>query len=493
MWERPLNAGKSDLDGSARAVDRSALGWSRGKAFRARIASKAKRRMHKKGGILHSEFIRRTYNMLRNKSFERFMESKHRENPCCLESHLINFLHRYVVREQDKACNIYDAAWALFALKYINRMHKQLRNEVRQMLLPLERMSSDELSGFLYDYRRAVGIALSIYLIGKKNHKLPMNEIFNILIENAENSEIGELTGVTFLLLNHFKNEELKEKITKLMNKIKEMGFNEPEYRLADTMYVAFFTAMVNDKFYIEILKNIMKNEYLFEEYIVNDPEKLTLFLYILSKAIDLNEDSLVDWCKEKREEAAKSLQQFVDEISSTLGSHFSTGGMRSSVNAPMQYDLEKERYIEELPSAEAIPFFIRPDLVSKTVIALYEAGYLKPFTLSKKEADTYWQIQAELKRYRRVRKYELIFILISFYLFILILPFLHYIVTTMHINVIQVIYAYFNVYKEINVILIPILILICGSIWEYGYISREILKLIVEKYLKRCNICMFY
>jgi hypothetical protein len=354
------------------------------------------------------------------------------------------------------------------------------------MLLPLERMSSDELSGFLYDYRRAVGIALSIYLIGKKNHKLPMNEIFNILIENAENSEIGELTGVTFLLLNHFKNEELKEKITKLMNKIKEMGFNEPEYRLADTMYIAFFTAMVNDKFYIEILKNIMKNEHLFEEYIVNDPEKLTLFLYILSKAIDLNEDSLVDWCKEKREEAAKSLQQFVDEISSTLGSHFSTGGMRSSVNAHMQYDLEKERYIEELPSAEAIPFFIRPDLVSKTVIALYEAGYLKPFTLSKKEADTYWQIQAELKRYRRVRKYELIFILISFYLFILILPFLHYIVTTMHINVIQVIYAYFNDYKEINVILIPILILICGSIWEYGYISREILKLIVEKIFKK-------
>jgi hypothetical protein len=55
-----------------------------------------------------------------------------------------------------------------------------------------------------------------------------------------------------------------------------------------------------------------------------------------------------------------------------------------------------------------------------------------------------------------------------------------------MHINVIQVIYAYFNVYKEINVILISILILICGSIWEYGYISREILKLIAEKISKK-------
>ncbi|WP_125672360.1 hypothetical protein [Candidatus Methanodesulfokora washburnensis] len=363
----------------------------------------------------------------------KMLESKSSKDTCNLESRLIALLMHGIEREQDKTRNIYDVAWGIFALKDIGRNYKYLYDEARQVVSLLGNMNSKDLNSFLFDYRRAVGIALSIYLIGAENLRLSrerLDEICEILTVNSETSETGELIGATFLLLKHLKHEEMEKKIKEVMIKIRKSGFKDPAYYLADVIYVAFFSAVIGDLFYIETLEEIHKNEYLLE-YIMDDHEKLALFLYIVSKATSLGDHPLVEWCKDKREEVAKNLRDFIEENSLILSNHPSiVNVLRDSTIDFEVYKQQNYRFVNNIGNSEIIldsgvtnSLFLRPDLISKMILALYEAGYLSPFMLSKKEADAYRQIRAEVKGYRRVRKYEMIFILISFALFMLLFP----------------------------------------------------------------------
>jgi hypothetical protein len=144
---------------------------------------------------------------------------------------------------------------------------------------------------------------------------------------------------------------------------------------------------------------------------------------------------------------------------------------------------------IKEIKNGEAIINLrdidlrlLRPDLFSKIIIALYEAGYLRPFMLSKKEADIYRQIRAEVKRYRRVRKYELIFIFASLALLILLLPFAIHGLISLDLNIsnyLNYLRSYY-LYYVLSIVLFPISVY---SIWKRGYISiRELLKYLENK-----------
>jgi len=412
-----------------------------------------------------------------------------------LESRLIVLLNSYfheIDREQDKTRAIYDVAWGIFALKEIGRNYRQLYDVVRQAFLSLDKKSSEDLSDFLFDYRRAVGIALSIYLIGAKDLKLTgkrLNEICEALTENSEASEVGELIGATFLLLKYLKHEEVKGKIKELMFKVVESGFKDPAYRLIDVLYIAFFLAIVNDPFYVEILERIRKNEYL-SEYIMDDPEKLALFLYITSKATNLKDSSLVEWCKERREEVAKELRQFIEENSLIPSGYPSPIDVLRNMTKDFEvYKQQSANFAKEVINGEVIldlgitdQLLLRPDLVSKIIIALYEAGYLHPFMLSKKEADVYKQIRAEIKGYRRIRKPEMIFILAFFILFMISLPITIYSLIITNFNFIQIIEFYsFPYYLYYCISCLGFIIVFIGCIWKNGQVSLQDLKKIID------------
>lgn len=76
----------------------------------------------------------------------------------------------------------------------------------------------------------------------------------------------------------------------------------------------------------------------------------------------------------------------------------------------------------------------LNSDLISKFLILAWKAGFDKPYFLSKKEYDVYLQIKNEVKMYRRVRKVELISLMIISGFFSLIFS----IYLLMQINVIN-------------------------------------------------------
>jgi len=123
-----------------------------------------------------------------------------------------------------------------------------------------------------------------------------------------------------------------------------------------------------------------------------------------------------------------------------------------------------------------------RPDLISKIIIALYEAGHLRPFALSKKEVDAYRQIRAELSSYRRVRKYELVFILTTSGLFMSLLPLVIIGLSNITMDMIQIISSLWYYYV---VLVIPIIIFI-QCIWKSGHISIQELKRIIYVTIER-------
>ena len=390
-----------------------------------------------------------------------------------LETRLMSLLMDRINKELGEIRSIYDIAWRIFALEYIGRHYERLYKEACQIVSSLEQLSSEKLEDLLFDYRRAVGIALSIYLFRPESLDLSeerLDEICRILTANSESSEAGELIGATFLLLNRLKYKVLIDKIRVIMYKIRDMALREPEYYFIELMYISFFSVIANDSFYIETLEKIRRNEFLYD-HIFDDPEKLTLFLYIVSKAIDYkNKSSIeIEWCKTKRDEAASSLISFLEENYS----------ISSLINALRNLEFSKGRdYTYEDIEYDLI--LARMDLIAKMVLALYEAGYLKPFMLSKKEVDAYRQIRAELKNYRRVRKYELMFILGVFILFMFLLPTILNSLFTNTTYFIQFILAY----NYLHGIVLVIVGLIIRSIWSSGQINPEVIRNIVKEVL---------
>jgi hypothetical protein len=301
--------------------------------------------------------------------------------------------------------------------------------------------------------------SLSIYLFRPESLDLSeerLDEICRILTANSESSEAGELIGTTFLLLNRLKYKVLIDRIKDVMSRIREMALKEPEYYFIELMYISFFSAIANDRFYIETLEKIERNERL-HEYIFDDPEKLTLFLYIVSKAVDYQNKSLIEWCKNSREEAAHSLISFLEE----------NYPLSSLINSSGDFEFSKRRgySFEDISYNLMLP---RIDLVAKVIIALYEAGYIKPFMLSKKEVDAYRQIRAELKSYRRVRKHELKFILGSFTLYMFLLPAIFISLVTNTTYFVQ----FIQTYHYVHLILLGITFFIIKSIWFNGRIT---------------------
>jgi hypothetical protein len=124
-----------------------------------------------------------------------------------------------------------------------------------------------------------------------------------------------------------------------------------------------------------------------------------------------------------------------------------------------------------------------RMDLIAKMVLALYEAGYLKPFMLSKKEVDAYRQIHAELKNYRRVRKHELMFLSGVFILFMFLLPTILNSLFTDTIYFIQFILTYHVSYA---IMLVIVSLLILSSIWSSGQINPRDIVMEVLSLFKR-------
>jgi hypothetical protein len=341
---------------------------------------------------------------------------------------------------------------------------------IQEALSIIEGKSSEELAGYLYDFRRAVGVALSIYILGREKLRLSettLEEICKNLVENSERSEIGELIGATFLLLKCLNCKNFEEKVKKPLQKVIETGIKEPEYHLIDLLYVTFFVAILNDEIYIEeIIRKISKNELLLD-YIMNEPEALALFLYSVSKAAYLKDDQLAEWSKEKREEAARSLKELLRSIYMDFFDLY----WQSNVIKGDKMNMMRLN-VEDIDS-----HYPRPDLVSKILISLYEAGYIYPFTLSKKEADVYRQIKAEVKEYRRVRRYELLLLFVLSSLFLTMLPVLWNIIIIMKLNLINFLWTYYHVY---SLIILPLIVTLCISIWRNGYVSiRELGKII--------------
>jgi len=376
-----------------------------------------------------------------------------------LERRLMSLLMDRINKELGEIRSIYDIAWRIFALEYIGRHYERLYKEACQIVSSLEQLSSEKLEDLLFDYRRAVGIALSIYLFRPESLDLSeerLDEICRILTANSESSEAGELIGTTFLLLNRLKYKVLIDRIKDVMSRIREMALKEPEYYFIELMYISFFSAIANDRFYIETLEKIERNERL-HEYIFDDPEKLTLFLYIVSKAVDYQNKSLIEWCKNSREEAAHSLISFLEE----------NYPLSSLINSSGDFEFSKRRgySFEDISYNLMLP---RIDLVAKVIIALYEAGYIKPFMLSKKEVDAYRQIRAELKSYRRVRKHELKFILGAFTLYMFLLPAIFISLVTNTTYFVQ----FIQTYHYVHLILLGITFFIIKSIWFNGRIT---------------------
>jgi hypothetical protein len=99
-----------------------------------------------------------------------------------------------------------------------------------------------------------------------------------------------------------------------------------------------------------------------------------------------------------------------------------------------------------------------------------------------KKEVDAYRQIRAELSSYRRVRKYELVFILTTSGLFMSLLPLVIIGLSNITMDMIQIISSLWYYYV---VLVIPIIIFI-QCIWKSGHISIQELKRIIYVTIER-------
>jgi hypothetical protein len=295
-----------------------------------------------------------------------------------LESRLIALLASEICREHNKAHDVYNVSWAFFALKNVGRCNEQFRGKLHQELsLLLERISSEDLRGYLYDYRRAVGVALSIWLIGVENLGLSegsLKEICEVLTSYSEESEIGELVGATFLLIRRLKDKVLEERIGKIMHKIKELAQRDPAYRLIDLLYVAFFSAIAGDEqFCLEVIELIRKNDFMLA-YVKDDPEKLALFLYVVSKAVDSGRCLNLEWCREQRDAIAQDLMIFLNNL--PLSHRLSPAGAeQSATGEPKARSSRGDEAAIGLADADLI--FPHPDFISKATMALYEAGRL--------------------------------------------------------------------------------------------------------------------
>ena len=296
-----------------------------------------------------------------------------------LESRLIALLASEICREHNKAHDVYNVSWAFFALKNVGRCNEQFRGKLHQELsLLLERISSEDLRGYLYDYRRAVGVALSLWLIGVENLGLSegnLKEICEVLTSYSEESEIGELVGATFLLIRHLKNKVLEERIGKVMHKIKELAQRDPAYRLIDLLYAAFFSAIAGDEqFCLEVIELIRRNDSMLA-YVKDDPEKLALFLYVASKAVDSGKCLNLEWFREQRDAIAQDLMIFLNNLLPLSHCPSPAGALLSAIGESKARSARGDGAVIGLPDADLI--FPHPDFISKATMALYEAGRL--------------------------------------------------------------------------------------------------------------------
>lgn len=377
---------------------------------------------------------------------------------------------------------LYDLAWGSFALKEIGRDYTPFLVNIRSAVSTI--ITSDKLADVLYDYRRAVGLSLSIYLFGIQKVGFPENrvdELIDVLTQNSRDSGLAELIGASFLMARHFGRKTAEQDLKGLMREIKASCNKNPAYHITNLLSLAFFSAMVHDEFFLEVLKEIRQNQS-WMAYVNEDPEGMAFLLYALSRAAYSKkiERELSEWCRTELEAIAEKLyhalkekrlldsQSYVDLIDALLGV---AEGFDAHVRQKFGSLIRRGEDDEIIINRKAIALLPRIDLLSKAYIALNEAGYMRPFMLSKKEADAYRQIRAELKSYRRIRKHELIFIMATSALFtplMLLLMFTGGIAAFLPVG--NLLYLY-------TVLLIAILGLY-RLIWKRGFISlRELLE----------------
>lgn len=354
---------------------------------------------------------------------------------------------------------IYDASWLLLAYTFLGRKAERLCREIYNILLHLDSMKRDDLVDFLFDYRRAVGVALGAFILRKKikSFKELLSKISQILFESSRDSEIGELVGASFLFVKYLsKDEELKKKLESLMKEIIEKSFERKRFEqyYRDILYIAFFSALADQNLYIEILDRLRRNEQLIE-YIENDLEAMALLLFTVSRlSMKRNgvDTALKEWAREKRDEWAPELHNLANEI-----------GIYHWIQRNIIFQGLFASYTEESSQDIESPYL---NICSKVTLALVEAGYERPFTLSKYEYDVYLQIKGEIKRYKRVRKIELVFLFLCTELsvFLLYRFFLPTIIPIM-----------FNL--KACILALTIVGILLYSVWKYGQVPIHVLK----------------
>jgi hypothetical protein len=420
-----------------------------------------------------------------------------REPKECLDASLAALvIYEVEIAKQSQPNNIYEIAWGTLALKNLGKDYKRLFNDVRSALSFLKEASPQEIEKFLYYYRRTVGAALSIYVFGMKELGFSedrLHKICEALVNLSVESGIGELIGAALLLVEQLRKEDLKqmflERLLGIINKLKDLCHNAPENYIGDLLYIAFFSAMAEDKTYREILEMIRKNES-WNTYIENDPENMPLFLYILAKAAySKSEDKmLIKWCKEKVGEIGGNLISFLNETRLVqFGNYIHIiDALLIAAEETKAYVQEKYPFIKEIRENEIAidkkalaPFLPRLDLFAKAIISLNEAGYIRPYTLSKREADAYRQIRAELKNYRRIRKYELLFMMITSSIFLLLAPLMFLGVITFQVKVTEQILSFA---VSLFIPIIAIIATIMRHIWKNGHISGQDLRDLPQK-----------
>lgn len=357
----------------------------------------------------------------------------------CLKSipHLevrLAYLTKSSKRSIDK---LYELAWGCFALKELGRNYKFFLANVRSAVSIVS--SSNDLIGILYDYRRAVGLSLAIYLFGPREVDFPkkrLDELCECLTQLSRDSRLGEVIGVSLLLSKRLKKKKFEKDLKSLLSEVWTSWMERPAYYLTDMLYVMFFAAKIHEKdFLLEALEGFRHNAQ-WMAYVNEDPERMALLLYALSKAVNLKitKSELFEWCHTEMKRIATELyhnlerkslfdlQNYLELIDALLDV---AEGFDTQVIQKFGTLIRRGEGDEIIIDKRIITPLPRLDLVAKTYIALSEAGYIRPFLLSKKEEDIYRQIQAEIKGYRRIRKYELSFIMITSLSFIISLLYL--------------------------------------------------------------------
>jgi len=402
------------------------------------------------------------------------------------ETHLKSLL-AYVAKSSRKPIDgLYDLAWGSLALKEMGMDYEYFLTNIQSAVSMIA--SSSELADVLYDYRRAVGLSLAIYLFGARRAGFPeerLNELCNVLTQILKDRkiELAELIGASFLLAKHLKRSDAEEDLKSIIMKIKESCLKNPAYYLTDMLFIMFFLALAREgEFLIEALEDIRQNRS-WMAYINEDPERMALLLYVLSKAAYSRnvKAELAEWCRTESNRIAEELyyalerrrlldpQSYVELIDALLGV---AEGFDAHVKQKFGLLIKMGEGDEIIINRKAIMPLPRIDLLAKAYIALCEAGYIRPFMLSKREADAYRQIQAELKGYRRIRKYELFFIMVTSALSI---PLIFLTLALMLTNN--------EIFYPSLILLVAIIIGSYQHIWKRGYVSlRELLEVLREK-----------